>query len=89
VAKSGGLLSSSSKKSTEEVPASPGKNSLDFLDETESKLQQNQVQRGLFLDVVVRQGASILQLFASEDQALLIRRNADFRKDLNRKNHHS
>merc|ERR1712188_199757 len=31
---------------------------------------------GLFLDVVIAQGASILQLFASEDQALLIRRNS-------------
>uniref|UniRef100_A0A7S3Y0M9 Uncharacterized protein n=1 Tax=Heterosigma akashiwo TaxID=2829 RepID=A0A7S3Y0M9_HETAK len=37
---------------------------------------QYQVQGGLLLDVVVRQGAPILQLLASKDQALLVRRNA-------------
>src|SRR5579883_3679169 len=37
---------------------------------------QHQVQRALLLDVVVRQGAAILQLLASEDEALLIRGNA-------------
>jgi len=40
------------------------------------------VQRGFLLDVVVRQGAAILQLLASKDQALLVRRNALFVLDL-------
>jgi hypothetical protein len=34
------------------------------------------VQRGLLLDVVVGQGAAILQLLASKDQALLVRGDA-------------
>ena len=37
---------------------------------------QHQVQRGLFLDVVVVQGAPILQLLASKDEALLAGRDA-------------
>ena len=37
---------------------------------------QHQVEGGFFLDVVVRQRAAILQLFAGEDQALLVRRKA-------------
>ena len=37
---------------------------------------QHQVQRGLLLDVVVGQGAAILQLLASKDQALLVWRDA-------------
>ena len=36
---------------------------------------QHQVQGGLLLDVVVCQGAAILQLLAGEDQALLVRRD--------------
>merc|ERR1719183_2128461 len=36
----------------------------------------HQVQRALFLDVVIRERASIFQLFASKDQALLIRRDS-------------
>merc|ERR550537_1004700 len=43
---------------------------------------EHQVKRGLFLDVVVRQGSSILQLFAREDEALLVWRNALFVLDL-------
>jgi hypothetical protein len=31
---------------------------------------------GLLLDVVVREGATVLQLLASEDQALLVRGNS-------------
>jgi hypothetical protein len=31
---------------------------------------------GLLLDVVVRQSATVLELLASEDQALLVRRDA-------------
>ena len=34
---------------------------------------QDQVERGLLLDVVIRKGAAILQLLARKDQALLIR----------------
>merc|ERR1719491_1047885 len=39
---------------------------------------QHQVERGLLLNVVVRQGTAILQLFASEDETLLIWRDAFF-----------
>ena len=34
------------------------------------------MQGGLLLDVVVGEGAAILELLASEDQALLVRGNA-------------
>ena len=34
---------------------------------------QHQVESGLLLDVVIRQGPSILQLLASKDKPLLIR----------------
>ncbi len=34
------------------------------------------MQRQLLLDIIVSQSAPILQLFAREDQALLVRRNA-------------
>jgi hypothetical protein len=34
------------------------------------------VEGGLLLDVVIGQGAAVLQLLASEDQALLVRRDA-------------
>ena len=34
---------------------------------------QHQVQGGLLLDVVVSQGAAVLQLLAGKDQALLVR----------------
>ena len=37
---------------------------------------QDEVQRGLLLNVVVRQAAAILQLLAREDEALLVRRDA-------------
>jgi len=37
---------------------------------------QHQVKSRFLLDVVVRKGATVLQLFASENQALLIRRNS-------------
>jgi hypothetical protein len=37
---------------------------------------QDQVQRALLLDVVVRKGAAVLKLLAGEDQSLLIRRDA-------------
>merc|ERR550517_1659941 len=43
---------------------------------------QNQMQRGLFLDVVVRQGAAILELLAGEDEALLVRGDAFLVLDL-------
>jgi len=34
------------------------------------------MESGLFLDVVIGESAAILKLLASEDQALLVRRNA-------------
>lgn len=37
---------------------------------------EDEVERGLFLDVVVRQGAAVFELLAGEDQALLVRRDA-------------
>jgi hypothetical protein len=37
---------------------------------------QDQVQRRLLLNVVVRQRAAVLELLAREDQALLVRGNA-------------
>jgi hypothetical protein len=37
---------------------------------------KHQVKGGLFLDVVVRQSPAILELLASKDQTLLIRRNS-------------
>jgi hypothetical protein len=36
---------------------------------------QHQVESGLLLDVVVRQGAAVFELFAGEDQTLLVRRD--------------
>ena len=39
---------------------------------------QDQVQRGFLLDVVVGQGTAIFQLFAGEDQTLLVRWDAFF-----------
>merc|ERR1712066_267997 len=43
---------------------------------------QDQVQRGLLLDVVVRQRAAILQLLPREDQTLLVRGDAFLVLDL-------
>jgi hypothetical protein len=40
------------------------------------------VKRGFFLDVVVRERATVLQLLASKDEALLIRRDSFFVLDL-------
>ncbi|RDY12308.1 hypothetical protein CR513_02924, partial [Mucuna pruriens] len=37
---------------------------------------QHEVESGLLLDVVVGEGAAILQLFSGKDEALLVRRNA-------------
>jgi len=37
---------------------------------------QHQVKRGLLLDVVVSQGATIFKLLSSKDQTLLVRGNA-------------
>src|SRR5439155_499399 len=43
---------------------------------------EHQVQRGLLLDVVVGEGAAVLELLAGEDQTLLIRRDAFLVLDL-------
>ena len=37
---------------------------------------EHQVEGGLFLDVVVREGAAVLKLLSSKDQTLLIRRDS-------------
>jgi len=37
---------------------------------------EDKVERGLLLDIVVRQGATILQLLPGKDQALLVWRDA-------------
>ena len=37
---------------------------------------EHEVEGGLLLDVVVREGAAILELLAREDQALLVRGDA-------------
>ncbi|DAA20732.1 TPA: Os05g0242100-like [Bos taurus] len=48
----------------------------------DSKKAEDQVQSGLFLDVVVRQGAPIFQLFPGKDQPLLVWGDALFVLDL-------
>jgi hypothetical protein len=45
------------------------------LNDTTTKAE-HQVECALLLNVVVRQSAAILELLASEDEALLVRRNA-------------
>merc|ERR550534_121212 len=47
-----------------------------------SSQTQHQMESGLFLDVVVGQGAAILQLFAGKDETLLIWGNSLFVLDL-------
>ena len=47
-----------------------------------SPQSQDQMKRGLFLNVVIGERASILELFAGEDETLLIGRNAFFVLDL-------
>ena len=37
---------------------------------------EHEVERGLFLYVVVREGAAVLELLAGEDEALLVGRDA-------------
>merc|ERR1719232_1018692 len=39
---------------------------------------QDQVKSGLFLNIIVTQGAAIFQLFSGENQTLLIRRDSFF-----------
>lgn len=43
---------------------------------------QHEVERGLLLDVVVGEGAPVLQLFPGEDETLLVGRDALFVLDL-------
>ena len=45
------------------------------LDDSSSQ-SEHQVEGGLLLDVVIRQGPPVLQLLPGKDQPLLIRRNA-------------
>ena len=42
---------------------------------------QHQVQRRLLLDVVVREGAAVLELLAREDETLLVRGDACERRE--------
>ena len=51
----------------------------DLLATTEA---EDQVEGGFLLDVVVREGAAILQLLSSKDETLLIRRDAFLVLDL-------
>ena len=46
------------------------------MNEYQEQLQHTKVESALLLDVVVGEGAAILELLAGEDKALLIRRNA-------------
>ena len=43
---------------------------------------EDEVKRGLLLDVVVGEGAAVLQLLSGEDEALLVRRDAFLVLDL-------
>jgi hypothetical protein len=47
-----------------------------------SSKTENEVESRFFLNIVVRKSATIFELFAGEDQTLLIRRNAFFILDL-------
>merc|ERR550537_966376 len=47
-----------------------------FLKVTATAQTENKVERRLLLDVVVTKGSAILQLLASKDEALLVRRDA-------------
>ena len=49
-----------------------------YLKRWASSQTQHQVKRGFLLDVVVGKCAAVLQLLASEDEALLIRRDSFF-----------
>lgn len=50
-----------------------------FASELHSSSQpKNQVQGAFLLDVIVRQSSPVLELFARENESLLIRRNALF-----------
>jgi len=43
---------------------------------------EDEVESGFFLDVIVGEGAAVFELFAGEDQALLVRWDAFFILDL-------
>ena len=44
---------------------------------------EDEMERGLLLDVVVRKGSAVLELLAREDEALLVRGDALLVLDLN------
>ena len=52
------------------------------LTHTTSSESQDQVESGLLLDVVVREGSAIFELLSSEDQSLLVGWNTFFILDL-------
>ena len=53
---------------------------------TTSSESQNQMEGGLLLDVVIREGSSVFELLTSEDESLLIWRNTFFILNLGPKN---
>ena len=53
---------------------------------TSSSESQNQMEGGLLLDIVVREGSSIFELLSSEDESLLIWGNTFFILNLGPKN---
>ena len=53
---------------------------------TSSSESQNQMEGGLLLDIVIREGSSIFELLSSEDESLLIWGNTFFILNLGPKN---
>jgi hypothetical protein len=60
---------------------SSGNSHIRFRDNTSTETE-NKMQSGFLLNVVVSQGATVLQLLTSKNEALLIRRNTFFVLDL-------
>ena len=56
------------------------------LTHTSASKSEDEMEGGLFLDIVVRKGSSILKLLTSEDKSLLIWGNTFFILDLGPKN---
>ena len=66
-----------------ELSGKSGEIRLDFHgSHTATSESQNQMEGGLLLDIVVREGSSIFELLSSEDEPLLIWRNTFFILDL-------
>ena len=66
-----------------ELSGKSGEIRLDFHgSHTTTSESQDQMEGGLLLDIVVREGSSIFELLSSEDEPLLIWRNTFFILDL-------